>query len=276
MQTAKTDSTKLLFEDFDWLASPFQQVATETWQRTEYDPKGLPGKPVAYCFREDNGITAALLLSFFLMVPVITRSWQYLADYCKDFFQVKERENLFTDRTDSQLSLRFLPVMQVALLAGIFVIVYAYENMPQTLAEISPTVVLCGGTLAAAVFCLGKIILYQLVNNIFFDERRTALWADTYLLSLLLLGILWLPVALIVVFFNADFYLFSLLLLATLFVVKILLLYRCSRIFFSYFLGYLHLILYFCTLEILPLLMVWRILVFISSNQAIIFTFITS
>ncbi len=276
MQTAKTDSAKFLLEDFDCLASPYPQVAGETWERTEYCPKGLSGEPVAYSFREDNGITTALLLSFFLMVPVITRSWQFLADYCKDFLQVKERENMFTDRTDTALSGKWLLILQTALLLGVFFTIYAHRQAATLFSEVSPTLLLVGGTLGGALLCFGKILAYQLVNNIFFTGRKVALWTETYLLSLLLLSVLWLPLALSVVYLDLDFHLFTPLLFSALLVVKILLLYRCLCIFFNYLLGYLHLILYFCTLEILPLLIVWRILVFMSSNQAIIFTCITS
>ena len=45
-------------------------------------------------------------------------------------------------------------------------------------------------------------------------------------------------------------------------VLKSLLLYKSYQIFFSYKLGGVHLILYFCTLEVIPLLVLWRVILF--------------
>lgn len=46
---------------------------------------------------------------------------------------------------------------------------------------------------------------------------------------------------------------------------KILLFYKCIRNFFNHFHGILHLILYFCTLEIIPLLFLWKGLIYINN-----------
>ena len=52
---------------------------------------------------------------------------------------------------------------------------------------------------------------------------------------------------------------------------KILLFYKCIRNFFSYLHGFLHLILYFCTLEIIPDLLLWKGIEYV--NKVLILNF---
>jgi putative membrane protein len=86
------------------------------------------------------------------------------------------------------------------------------------------------------------------------------LWNDTYFVSILSVGVVLLPLALLVVFFDLPFVQALTAYVLLMAFVKILLLYKAYRIFFSSFSGSLHVILYFCALEIVPLLFAWGLL----------------
>ena len=70
------------------------------------------------------------------------------------------------------------------------------------------------------------------------------------------------PVALLVVYFDLSFHSMSWLFFCILIIDKSLLFYKCQRIFFNTALGVVHLFLYFCTLEIMPLLILFRALIY--------------
>lgn len=57
-------------------------------------PTGIAGDPVPYQFRTDSIVTIILMLSFFLMVKVVSGSRHYLHQQIKDFFHHRQRENL--------------------------------------------------------------------------------------------------------------------------------------------------------------------------------------
>ena len=112
--------------------------------------------------------------------------------------------------------------------------------------------------LTYTALCLGyyllKLALYAFVNSIFFSRESRERWTASYLLCILALGLGFLPVALLIVYFDLSFHHLLNTTLCLLAVQKCLLLYKCYSIFFTYKLGWVHLILYFCTLEITPLL----------------------
>ena len=66
-------------------------------------PTGIAGDPVPYQFRTDSIVTIILMLSFFLMVKVVSGSRHYLHQQIKDFFHHRQRENLFVQRTQTEM-----------------------------------------------------------------------------------------------------------------------------------------------------------------------------
>ena len=92
----------------------------------------------------------------------------------------------------------------------------------------------------------------------FFDAASNRRWNDAANLGILATGIFLFPLVLLVVYFDLDFALTRILFLLAFLFIEILLAYMCFCIFFGYAFGWVHLILYFCTLEIAPLIILWR------------------
>ena len=74
------------------------------------------------------------------------------------------------------------------------------------------------------------------------------------------MGVLLFPVALLVVYFDIDFQTMLVLFFSVYALLKLLLFYKCFHIFSEYKLHFLHIILYLCTLELFPPLILWRTL----------------
>ena len=203
--------------------------------------KGVAGDPVPYRLRHDDIVTSTLLVSFVLMMWVIAASWKFLRVMIKDFFYHRIRPNLFADRVDTELRGRFFLV-------------------PETFEQASPYGLLAIGTTVVGIYYLSKLCFYNFVNSVFFDAAHRRLWNDTYFVSILLIGVILLPLTLLVVFFDLPFSQALSAYVLLMAFVKILLLYKANRIFFSSFSGSLHVILYFCALEIAPLLFAWGLL----------------
>lgn len=121
------------------------------------------------------------------------------------------------------------------------------------------------------VFFLLKFLFYRVVNGVFFDRSKTAQWFEAYFLSLFSSGLLLLPVVLMTIYFGWPPRVWIVFLVSVFLVIGLLLLFRCFRIFFRAGLDYVHLILYFCALEIVPAFMLWRFLLWINLNLTIIF-----
>lgn len=228
----------------------------------EVETAGMEGRLQPYRFKNDDVVTAVLMLSFFLAVWVVTNSRKYLINSAKNIFRIRERENLFSERTDTELRGGTFLIFETCLMLGILFVDYTQNRLPEVLDKVSPYHILAVGTGGCLAYYLVKNATYSFINNVFFERQQKERWNEVYALGLITLGLLLLPVALLVVYFDLSFDAMCLLTLAGAAVVKLLLFFKCFSIFFRRPVGWVHLILYFCTLEMMPLLMLWRALVF--------------
>ena len=246
--------------------SPFlQELDSLTGMDTEVTSlqvNGMAGDPVPYRFRTDNFVTIVLMVSFFLVVWVISRSRRFLTHSVKDFFHTRMRENLFAERTENELRGQIFLVFQTCFVLGILFFDCTQELQVDVFNQISPYKILGVSTGICCLYYLLKIGVSTFVNNVFFDREKCERWSESYMLTVLALGLSLFPVALLVVYFDLSFHHLIWLTLSLLALDKMLLLYKTYSIFFRYTFGWVHLILYFCTLEVTPLLILWRALTY--------------
>lgn len=252
--------TGLDLDDLDIFRLPVKSKFDWKVENAVYQAQGIAGDPLPYRFRSDDYVTGVLMLSFFLVAWVIARSWHFLAGSVKDFFYDRKQENMLDSRTDSELRGQLFLIFQTCFVLGVLFFDYTQEHMTEVFNQISPYKILGTSVGVCSAYYLVKLLLYSFVNYIFFDRGQSRLWMETQFLSILALGLALLPVTLLVVYFDISFRSLTVLFVLILTVVKVLLLYKCSRIFFGYRGGGVHLILYFCALEIIPLLILWRAL----------------
>ena len=92
------------------------------------------------------------------------------------------------------------------------------------------------------------------------------IWVNAYFNVLIWMGLLLLPVVLLIIYFGLSsqtaFYLVG----GIIIFAKIALFCKCFTNFFGKIHGLVHLILYFCALEILPDLMAWKGIEIVSNN----------
>ncbi len=250
--------------------SPFvEELDSVTHTRSDsvlcLQPKGMAGDPVPYQFRTDSVVTSLIMLSFFCMVWVISRSRRYLQLQLKQFFRQRQRENLFVERTQTEMRGQVSLIFQTCFLLGVLFFDFTQENQTQVFNLVSPYLLLGTSVGICCIYYLLKISLYSFINNVFFTARQRAQWTQAYLLSVLGLGVMLLPVTLLVVYFDLSYENMYVCVLILLILDKLLLIYKSFTIFFGYTFGWVHLILYFCTLEIVPLLMLFRIIAYVNN-----------
>jgi len=219
--------------------------------------RGVAGEPLPYRFRNDDYVTSALLLCFFFIAWIIAGSRHYLLGLFRNFFRPQERHNLFTPQEQTELRGTGLLIFHTSFVLGILLFDYIQECRPALFNAFSPYVLLLVPTFSGFFYYLAKIGIYRLVNNVFFDRQVIESWQENYLLSVFSLGLFLYPVALLVVFFDMSLektawsagFLFIL--------SKALLFLKSFHTFSDHKISHVHIFLYLCTLEILPLLTWW-------------------
>lgn len=223
------------------------------------------GELMPYQFRGDATVTLPLMLCVVLCSYIVSRDSRYIAGRFKEFFSEKKRGSMFNDGVPIDIKHVLLLLLQTCLMFS-FCSYYAVFGSETLSRPGFPHVAALAVFMAAViVFVILKLLAYMVVNMIFFEREAASIWIRSYLMILLLEGVMLLPVVLLVVFFNISTFLAVCLSLIVVVLAKFSLLYKCVYNFFDSLYGIVHLILYFCALEILPGLMLWKGFMQISS-----------
>lgn len=226
---------------------------------------GMAGEPIPYQLRNDFAVTGIVFLCFFLAVYALKNGKKYLYQHIKSFFRHKERAGLFDDTSNFNIRYTLSLGGISCISAGLFVYDFFSKTDPFLFQIVSHYAILFIYIFCVLLTVTGKALLYQFINWIFFDKEKNKAWISAYFDLLSGISLVLFPLSLLVVYFNLDFHFSKTFVLTAVISFKILLFYKCIRNFFNHFHGILHLILYFCTLEIIPLLFLWKGLIYINN-----------
>ena len=121
------------------------------------------------------------------------------------------------------------------------------------------------------VYFTAKVILYSVVNSVFFDSKRKRHWFKTLLFISSMEGLILFPAVLLQTYFDMSEKNVILYFTIVLFFVKILTFFKCYVAFFRRNVVKLQIILYFCALEMVPLLAFWGALDYVTDSLKINF-----
>lgn len=221
---------------------------------------GIGGIPIPYSPKADDGITMLLLCCFFLSAYVLSRSRKFLFQLVKDFLFNRERTSIFATSTASDMRYLLLLILQTCVLLGICIFRYSIDIFPGATSFTSPYILVVVYIAICLVYLFLKWLIYSFLGWIFFDASRVSQWLESYSTLLYYLGFALFPYVLLLIYFDLNVQL-ALIIGTFLFVlVKISMFYKWIKLFCNNLYGSFLLILYFCALEILPFLILYRVL----------------
>ncbi|MBQ8099015.1 MAG: DUF4271 domain-containing protein [Bacteroidaceae bacterium] len=229
---------------------------------------GIPGDPVPYSLRSDEFVTSILLLSFFVAMYILTQSMHVLIMQLKNFFYNRDRNQIFTLKSDSEMKNQFYIVLLACFLMTLLFFNYTQERLTSVFNQVSPYLLLGLDMGIFLLFYLGKYACSMIFNWTFFSTQQRSQWMNAYNLMVLVQALCFMPVVLLVVYFDLSITVTIPLVLGIVCLTEILVIFKTKQIFFEYSFGIIHLFLYFCTLELVPLLFLWKTLV--SANEYMI------
>ena len=217
-----------------------------------YRGQGLSGDPVPYTLRNDSSLTILLLLCFVFFVVSLARSKHLLARQLKDFLFVSHSER-DDSRGGEYRFLVFLSLLDALVLAITTYLLTEDAIIPEPLVQSNMILVAVAFAAFLVYFCM-KWLAGMIVNLVFFGVKKNLQWVTLQLQVTALEGVLLFPVLSMQIYFgfsveNAIIYIGT-----VLFLNKIITFYRSYQIFFKGNGLYLQTFLYFCALEIVPLL----------------------
>ncbi len=242
-----TSSTHLGFEPLinDSLLCATQQAHSSAF--------GIAGNPIPNQLGNDDATTIILLLCFVFVVSTLAFSRTFVSRQLSSFFYETHSDEL-NNVTSNELRIQLLLVLAGCLLWSISTYFIAAEKVPG--AFIIDTEII--NILLVAVLFVGyfttKWLVHYFVDLVFFGGKKTLQFFKIQLFIAACTSTLTLPLIMLQVFFDLSIEKTVICFGFVLILNKILTFYKCWFIFFRQKGFFLQTFLYFCALEITPLL----------------------
>ena len=162
------------------------------------------------------------------------------------------------------LFFRGFMIFQMLLLVSValFNVARVYNRIDSSISELQQLLVLLGVFGIILVYYTLKQFLYFVVGRLFFEEQQYRLWKNGYNAVQIVFGVtLYIPV-LWLVFVQKHLDIAFILLLFLFILSRLVIFYKVIRIFNNKGSNILYLILYLCTQEILPLILLYEGLIY--------------
>ncbi len=258
------------------LTLPADSVATDSVAVDTLPPKwgvviDVP-RPVPKVKEPDTSVswlTGGLLLCFVVVAIRFKNNGKYLVSLWRDITQVRERRNIFDEtvrETSFMVLLNIMWVAVAAVLLGALLLLpdapgaerFAFlSQLPHPLPRTLTAITLKGALPAVALYTLVMYAGYWTVGNVFSDSIHTRMWIRGYSATNGLESMFLFIIALLTICYPAC--VTELLLAAGILFVtgKILFFYKGFRIFFSQGSSWVLFLYYLCSLEIVPLVILY-------------------
>ena len=248
----------------DTLRLPFDSLKAEVNDKPFYE-ESFFAKDSMY----HNVITGLLLACFVLGIIAFSRSRDFIFRQAKSFFRVKHGNTSTENETTSEFRFQMFLVFMTCLLLSLLAFFYTEETVSEPLILKSHYYLVAIFLALCLSYFIIKAIIYTFVNSVFFDGASNTSWLKSLLFVTSVEGVLLFPIVLLLIYFNLPM---KTVLICTAIVVisiKFLSFYKCNVTFFRHNDFILQNILYFCTLEIMPLFMLLGSMLMIVNNLKI-------
>lgn len=214
---------------------------------------GLLGEDVPYSVSSDNTVTALLIGCFLLGMLALSVSRQFMVRQIHNFFYVPRSVADMTE-TDYEINVQTFLVLQTALTIGILYYLLSRFALGNDYSQMSQLKVIGIFSLILVGYFAVKKLVYHIVGWTFFSAKNNDQWSKAWLFLTAAEGVLLYPILLVQIYFGLPLQIAGIWAALIIILVKLLSLYKCYAIFFKHGGGIVQNILYFCALELMPLL----------------------
>ena len=217
---------------------------------------GMAGDPIPYSYANDHLVTSLLIIGFLLIAFTFSRMSNFIVGQAKNFIR-PSKNSLSLSETSGEIYMQIILTGLTCIVYALLYYLYATEFLASTYVTSSEYALLGIFLGVFVVYYLLRFGLYTMVNNLFFDSDRNKKFLTSLLYISSLEGLLLYPALALLAFMhlpaqNAIWYCFIVLIL-----VKIMTFYKSFTIFFKQNDLFLQIFLYFCALEMVPLMTLW-------------------
>ncbi len=234
-----------------------------TWYATGRVPytRGMEAIPRPQMPGNDTGVMAMLMALLMLLALNCRNYATFFKTFTADLLKVRERDNIFDDHTLSETRIIISLLLSLCVCEGILLFSAVSEQGAALPASMS--VCIAALTVAAGVYYCWQFAAYAAVGYLFTAPWLAKQWLRGFNASQALLGLFLLIPAMGVLFrpeATEGFLIASGMLYVT---ARLIFICKGFKIFYHNSFSLIYFILYLCTLEIVPLIFIYRGLLFL-------------
>ena len=231
------------------------KAITDSLKAIVHLPSGHLGIPLPSLPQNENWVFIILLILFFLLVYSVFSSAGMIGETLKTFFQVKERSSIFSKATVNNIRIRLLFIIFSIGVLSLYVYLIIFKSTNPFSIK-----VYCYFLILTGFFFGLKSLLLDLIGYVFLTPSTIKMAKESYFNILSILGTALFPLLIFLIYIPYNLYriseLFSLFIC---FSACILVIIKLFQIFFHKIVASFYILLYLCTLEILPLIILYRV-----------------
>jgi hypothetical protein len=217
--------------------------------------RGFVGTPHPSVPQSESWVFIVLLALFFLLAYAVSNSGSLISETAKNFFQVKERSSIFSKATVNDFKIRLFIIIFSIGVISLFVF-YQLHN-PE-----SPFRILqfCFVLAVTFLFFGVKVLIFDLLGYVFIETSNLKMGKEAYFNIVSFLGMTLFPLLVVQIYipYNLDNTIETISLIVCI-LGFILVIFKLFQIFFHKIVASFYILLYLCTLEILPLIATYKV-----------------
>lgn len=219
-------------------------------------PTLIEGVPVPYTIQNDDIITGLLYATVIIVIVAAAQSRDFISRQFRALFRDSENSRFNNLRTETATEVRyqFFLAFQTCLMLGLatYILIGHFFSSAFSISRQHILILLLTGCFLCYFFV--KLILQYIVGWVYFEPHENQRWQKSQLFLFAVEGLPLLPIVLLLCYYSMTYKAALILCISVVMLVKILTFYRCYTIFFKKNRPYLQIFLYFCTLEIVPMI----------------------
>lgn len=231
-------------------------------------PAGAAPTPVPPSPLRSPVVMGLMMLVAMAVVLSYRTGYKYLENFVRNMFSTRRRENLFDDHTVNETKILTALIGLSCVMQGYALMVGVSLAVPSLASGIlrSPALSLGLGAAVVLAYYLLQLLVYHVLGYVFADSISTRLWIDGFKATQSLLGLLLLPV-IGVMLLKPELSTPMLLVAAGLYIcARLVFICKGFRIFYGNLSSIVYFILYLCSLEIVPLVMLGAGTIYLCRN----------
>lgn len=230
---------------------------------------GMAGDPVPYRTANDDIITMMMMSFTLLTIIIASRMSRFISQQFKLFFAPPQLLKTKVHETSGEEYTQVFLILQACCILGMTFFNYVQHTISDTFTLDSEYKVITIFIAEFIAYFVLKFLLDNWVNHTFLDSSASRMWNRSKLFLCSMMGIAFLPVSLLNIYFNLSDSITLFYIGFVIVIYQILLFFKAIRIIFNQKVSKYQIILYLCTLEILPLIAMWGILMLSAYNLTI-------